>query len=72
MFQNMCVSTAAKHDAYAELHAHSAFTFLGGANLPAALVNHACNCGLEALAVLDADGMCSAVQVSTQGKTLDS
>ncbi len=34
----MCVSATAKHDAYAELHAHSAFTFLDGANLPADLV----------------------------------
>lgn len=53
---------------YAELHAHSAFTFLDGADQPAALVRAARELGLEALAVLDVDGMYSAIQVATAGR----
>ena len=53
---------------YAELHAHSAFTFLDGADQPAALVEQACALGLEALAVLDVDGMYSAIQTATAGR----
>lgn len=47
---------------YAELHAHSAFTFLEGASHPRELVLAAHRAGLEALAVLDVDGMYSAIQ----------
>ena len=54
--------------AYAELHAHSAFTFLDGADQPSALVRAAHDLGLEALAVLDVDGMYSAIQVATAGR----
>lgn len=54
--------------AYAELHAHSAFTFLDGADQPATLVRCAHDLGLEALGVLDVDGMYSAIQVSTAGR----
>ena len=54
--------------AYAELHAHSAFTFLDGADQPAALVEQAHALGLEALAVLDVDGMYSAIQVATAAR----
>lgn len=54
--------------AYAELHAHSAFTFLDGADQPRALVDQAASLGLEAIAVLDVDGMYSAIQVATAGR----
>ena len=53
---------------YAELHAHSAFTFLDGADQPAALVAQGVALGLDALAVLDIDGMYSAIQTATAGR----
>ena len=61
------------HDApvaYAELHAHSAFTLLEGADLPAALVEAAVKLGLEGLGILDIDGMHSAIQTTTAGRRL--
>lgn len=56
---------------YAELHAHSAFTFLEGTDLPAALVDTACHLGLSGLAILDVDGMYSAVQTAQAGRNAD-
>lgn len=53
---------------YAELHAHCAFTFLDGANTPSEMVDAACALNLEALAVLDVDGMYSAIQMATAGR----
>lgn len=41
---------------YAELHAHSSFSFLDGASSPAELVEEAVRLGLEALAITDHDG----------------
>jgi error-prone DNA polymerase len=38
---------------YAELHCHSAFSFLDGASLPEELVDRACELGLAALALTD-------------------
>lgn len=61
------------HDApvaYAELHAHSAFTLLEGADLPTALVEAAVKLGLEGLGILDIDGMHSAIQTTTAGRRL--
>src|SRR5918996_3044546 len=42
---------------YIELHAASAFSFLDGASLPEALVDHAVALGYPALALLDRDGV---------------
>ncbi|MEO7288908.1 MAG: PHP domain-containing protein, partial [Jatrophihabitantaceae bacterium] len=42
---------------YAELHAHSSFSFLDGASDPEQLVEEAVELGLEALALTDHDGM---------------
>lgn len=53
---------------YAELHAHSAFTFLEGASHPHELVAAAREMELEALAVLDVDGMYSAIQSATAAR----
>ena len=53
---------------YAELHAHSANTFLEGTDTPAALVTQAQKLGLSGLAVLDVDGMYSAVQTARAGE----
>ncbi len=41
---------------YAELHAHSNFSFLDGASPPEALVKRAADLGYEALAITDHDG----------------
>ena len=49
---------------YAELHAHSAFTFLEGTDEPADMVAQASRLGLDALAILDVDGMYSTVQTT--------
>lgn len=56
--------------AYAELHAHSAFTLLEGADLPVALVEAAVRLGLEGLGILDIDGMHSAIQTTIAGRRL--
>ncbi|MFN8199230.1 MAG: error-prone DNA polymerase [Nakamurella multipartita] len=42
---------------YAELHCHSAFSFLDGASTPEQLVAEAVRLGLEALAITDHDGL---------------
>ncbi|EJF39699.1 PHP domain protein, partial [Schaalia georgiae F0490] len=46
------------------MHAHSAFTFLDGTCEPDEMVRAAHSLGLEALAVLDVDGMHSAVRTT--------
>lgn len=53
---------------YAELHAHSAFTFMEAVDFPERLVERAVELGLSGLAVLDVDGMYSAVQTARAGK----
>ena len=47
---------------YAELHCHSAFSFLDGASTPELLVAQALELGLEALALTDHDGFYGAVR----------
>ena len=42
---------------YAELHCHSAFSFLDGASTPEMLVAEALRLGLDALAITDHDGL---------------
>ena len=41
---------------YAELHAHSSFSFLDGASMPESLIEEASRLGLHALALTDHDG----------------
>jgi error-prone DNA polymerase len=41
---------------YAELHAHSSFSFLDGASSPESLVEEAARLGLHGLALTDHDG----------------
>jgi error-prone DNA polymerase len=48
--------------AYAELHAHSNFTFLEGGSHPEELVEAAARAGLHALALTDCDGLYGAVR----------
>lgn len=49
---------------YAELHAHSAYTFLEGTSQPADLVREAKRIGLSGLGILDVNGFYSAVQTA--------
>ncbi|MDO4899931.1 error-prone DNA polymerase [Actinomyces sp.] len=53
---------------YAELHAHSAYSFLDGANEPEDLVIAAAELGLEALALTDRDGMPGIVRHAQAGR----
>jgi error-prone DNA polymerase len=41
---------------YAELHAHSSYSFLDGASMPESLIEEAAGLGLHALAITDHDG----------------
>ncbi len=53
---------------YAELHCHSAFSFLDGASTPEALVAEASRLGLEALAITDHDGFYGVVRFAEAAK----
>lgn len=55
---------------YAELHTHSAYSFLDGANEPAELAQAACQLGLEALALTDHDGVPGIVKHAQAGRDL--
>ena len=54
---------------YAELHAHSAYSFLDGANEPDELASAAVELGLEALALTDHDGVPGIVKHAQAGRT---
>lgn len=53
---------------YAELHAHSAYSFLDGANEPDDLASVAVELGLEALALTDHDGVPGIVKHAQAGR----
>ena len=53
---------------YAELHAHSAYSFLDGANEPDDLASAAVELGLEALALTDHDGVPGIVKHAQAGR----
>jgi error-prone DNA polymerase len=55
-YEPPAISRASNATPYAELHAHSSFSFLDGASSPEALVEEAERLGLEALALTDHDG----------------
>src|SRR5690625_4294451 len=55
---------------YAELHAHSAFSFLDGANHSAELVAEAHRLGLSALALTDHDGLYGVVQLAQAARSV--
>ena len=55
---------------YAELHAHSSFSFLDGASSPAALMVEAERLGLYALALTDHDGLYGIVRAAEAAETL--
>src|SRR3982750_4679844 len=54
---------------YAELHAHSAYSFLDGASLPEELAARAAELGYEALALTDHDGVYGSLEfaIATKG-----
>ncbi|SDP24590.1 error-prone DNA polymerase, DnaE-like [Nakamurella panacisegetis] len=53
---------------YAELHAHSAFSFLDGASTPETLAREAARLGLDALALTDHDGFYGVVRFAEAAK----
>ncbi|OBH59005.1 error-prone DNA polymerase, partial [Mycobacterium mantenii] len=57
--------------AYAELHAHSAFSFLDGASTPEELAEEAARLDLRALALTDHDGLYGAVRFAEAAAELD-
>ncbi|WP_135850073.1 DNA polymerase III subunit alpha [Serinibacter arcticus] len=58
------------HVPYAELHTHSAFSFLDGANQPEELVAEAVRLGLEGLAITDHDGLHGVVRFSQAARAV--
>src|SRR6201991_5394280 len=57
--------------AYAELHAHSAYSFLDGASAPEELVEEAVRLGLRAIALTDHDGLYGVVRFAEAAKELE-
>ena len=57
-------SAAVPHVPYAELHAHSHYSFLDGASSPEELVEEAVKLGLHALAITDHDGFYGVVRLA--------
>ncbi len=55
---------------YAELHCHSACSFLDGASLPEALVTEAARLGLDALALTDHDGCYGVVRFAEAARAV--
>jgi len=55
---------------YAELHAHSAFSFLDGASTPEELVSEAARLGLRAIALTDHDGFYGVVRFAEVAREL--
>jgi error-prone DNA polymerase len=56
---------------YAELHAHSAFSFLDGASTPEELVEEAARLGLRSIALTDHDGLYGVVRFAEAALELD-
>nr|WP_314142436.1 error-prone DNA polymerase [uncultured Rhodococcus sp.] len=55
---------------YAELHAHSAFSFLDGASQPEEMVEEAVRLGLESIAITDHDGFYGVVRFAEAARAL--
>lgn len=56
---------------YAELHAHSAYSFLDGASTPEELVEEAARLNLRAIALTDHDGLYGVVRFAEAARELD-
>lgn len=61
-------ATTERAPAYAELHAHSAFSFLDGASQPEDLAYEASRLGLTALALTDHDGLYGVVRFASAAR----
>jgi error-prone DNA polymerase len=64
-------STAEAVVPYAELHAHSNFSFLDGASSPEALLEESTRLGLHALALTDHDGLYGIVRMAEAAEQFD-
>lgn len=64
-------SSVAHSVSYAELHAHSAYSFLDGASTPEELVEEAARLDLRALALTDHNGLYGAVRFAEAAAELD-
>lgn len=69
-YQGGAIESAGATVPYAELHAHSAYSFLDGASHPEALVEEAVRLGLEAIAITDHDGFYGVVRFAEAAKEL--
>src|SRR2546422_7290281 len=58
------------HVPYAELHAHSAYSFLDGASHPEQLAEEAARLNLDALALTDHDGMYGIVRFAEAARAV--
>ena len=66
---NICDRTASDHcDEYIELHASSAFSFLGGASEPESFVERAVELDMPAMALADRNGLYGAARFHTSAK----
>jgi error-prone DNA polymerase len=69
-YQSPPVARPASPVGFAELHAHSSFSFLDGASSPEELVEEAVRLGLAALTLTDHDGMYGIVRFSEAAESL--
>src|SRR3954462_6342967 len=69
-YQPRDIERAADAVPYAELHAHSNFSFLDGASHPEELVEEAARLGLQAIALTDHDGMYGVVRFAEAAQEL--
>ncbi|MCU1509907.1 MAG: error-prone polymerase [Glaciihabitans sp.] len=65
------VDAAADAVPYAELHAHSNFSFLDGASSPEAMLEEAARLGLRALSLTDHDGLYGIVRMAEAAENYD-
>ena len=65
------IAPTGKSVPYAELHAHSAYSFLDGASTPEELVEEAARLNLRAIALTDHDGLYGVVRFAEAAKELD-
>ena len=71
MYQPPDVARTGGSVPYAELHAHSAYSFLDGAGTPEELVEEAARLDLRAIALTDHDGLYGVVRFAEAAKELD-
>src|ERR1700754_1686326 len=70
-YEPLDVARPASSVPYAELHAHSAYSFLDGASTPEELVEEAARLDLRAIALTDHDGLYGVVRFAEAAKELE-